>query len=313
MPQATHRPEDLAAAIKRLAADVGFADCGITTAEPFERFARAVRRRMERFPEAAGLYEPMLARADVRTRKPWARSVVVCVRRYGKYAIPDGLDEHIGRNYLFDRRVEPCPDHPLPRRMTDGLRALHLRVGKGGCPDRWAAARAGVARFGRSCFACSPTCGTWINVECYLVDAELPPDEPTCEPACPTGCRACIDACPTGAIVEPFTMRMDRCVAYLTYHAPEPIAPDLWERMGPWIYGCDVCQRVCPLNEGKWEPLERAHWLEAVADKLTPRALAEMDEPTYRRVVHPRFWYIAADDVERWRRNARRALEAKGA
>lgn len=292
---------------------MGYVDCGITTTEPFTRFERAVRERMERFPDAAGLYEKMLHRVDLRAKRPWVRSVVVCVRQYGKYAIPVGLDEHIGRNYLFDRRAAACPDHAMPRRMKDGLRALGLRTAVGGCPDRWAAARAGVARFGRNCFAISPVCGSWMNVECHLVDAELPPDEPTYELACPDGCTACIDACPTGALTEPMSMRLDRCIAYLTYDAPEPIAPELWERMGPWVYGCDVCQRVCPLNEGKWVPRQRADWLDAVADQLTPQALAEMDEQTYRRVVHPLFWYIPAGDIERWHRNARRALAAQQA
>jgi len=98
MPSQPRQSVSLAAAVKRLAAEAGYADCGITTAEPFEEYGRAVRRLMERFPEAADLYERMLGRVDVRARNPWARSIVVCIRRYGKYAIPPGLDAHIGRN-----------------------------------------------------------------------------------------------------------------------------------------------------------------------------------------------------------------------
>ena len=118
-----------------------------------------------------------------------------------------------------------------------------------------------------------------------------------------------MDACPTGALVEPFVMRMDRCVAYLTYHAPEPIAPELWNRMGTWIYGCDACQEVCPLNKGRWESIEGAPWLDKAALHLSPEALAGMSEKTYREIVHPLFWYISLDDIKRWHRNAARAVK----
>ena len=164
-----------------------------------------------------------------------------------------------------------------------------------------------MTRFGRNNFAYSEH-GSWINVQSWLVDVALPPDAPTLEPACPDACRACIEACPTEALLEPFVMRWDRCIAYLTYEAPEPIAPELWQRMGPWIYGCDVCQEVCPLNEETWEPVEKAPWLEKVAWSLRPDALADMDEETHRAIVHPRFSYIPPENLARWRANARRAL-----
>jgi epoxyqueuosine reductase len=301
---------DLAAHVKALALEAGYDACGITSADPFEEYARAIEKRIERFPEAAGLYEPMRKRADPREKSPWARSIAACVRSYGKYAAPPGLVGRIGRNYLFDRRNERNPDAGVPGRFGEALKSLGLRARRGGCPDRWAAARAGVAAFGRNCFAISPRRGSWINVETWLLDAELSPDEPTLRAPCPEGCEACRKACPTGAITGPYEMRMDRCVAYLTYGDCGEIAPELRERMGGWIYGCDRCQEVCPLNAGKWEEREAAPWLEEVADLLRPEALAEMDEKTYREVVHPLFWYIDddAEGLERWRRNAKRAL-----
>ena len=294
--------------IKKLAADAGYIVCGVTTADPFPEFEREIRDRMTRFPEAADLYSWLLKRVDPRASNPWASSIIACVNWYGRYRVPEGLAGHIGRHYLFDRRVKACPENAIPRRMTAGLRELGLRVRRGGVPDRWAGARAGVTRFGRNCFAYSPEHGSWITVETWLVDAELPPDEPTVEPACPEGCRACMEACPTKALAEPFKMRWDRCVAHLTYRYPEPVPEELWSKMGKWIYGCDVCQEVCPMNKGAWQPTKTASWIEDVAHLLQPEALAEMDAKTYAEVVHPLFWYIPLDNLERWHRNAKRAL-----
>ena len=300
-----------AAAVKALARDVGYVDCGICGVEPFAEDRAALAERMARFPDAAHLYEGMTARCDPTATAPWARALVVCVRWYGKYRLPPGLDGIIGKNYLGDRRIAPCPDHTMPSRMKAGLRDLGLRAKRISLPDRWAGVRAGVVRLGRNCFAYAGDHGSWINLESWAVDAELPHDEPTPEPPCPEGCRACLQACPTKALVEPFCMRMDRCIPWLTYRAPEPVAPALWDAMGGWIYGCDVCQDVCPLNQGAWRELEPAPWLEEAADSLTPEALAQMDQQTYEAVVHPLFWYIPTDRLDRWHRNARRALEQR--
>lgn len=293
--------------IKRLAAEAGYASCGVTSTEPFREFENALRDRMRWFPEAAHLYAALSEKLDHPTSAPWARSIIVCVRRYGKYAIPNGLDAYFGRYYLFDRRIKPCPDYRIAGRFEAALNQLGLRVQRGGVPYRWAGARAGITRFGKNCFAYSEH-GSWIDFDAWLVDVNLPADTPTLESVCPEDCRVCIDACPTGALAGPFVMRRDLCIAHLTYEAPTPIASHLWERMGSWIYGCDVCQRACPMNRGMWEPLESAEWLEEIADDLSPSALSAMDLQTYRTKVQPYFWYISVDNLARWHANAVRAL-----
>jgi epoxyqueuosine reductase len=298
----------LQAQIKTLARDVGYAACGIAGAEPFEDYRAALEERMRRFPEAAALYRELEGRIDPRGVAPWARSIVVCVRRYGKYTVPESLLGHIARHYLCDRRIQACPDNAMPKRMKRGLAGMGLRVKTGGVPSRAAAVRAGVAGFARNGFVYAEGCGSWINIESWIVDAELEPDPPAPPAPCPDGCRACQQACPTGALQGPYLMRQDRCTAYLTYEAPEPVAPDLWARMGGWIYGCDVCQQVCPLNKGKWTRDEPTPWLDDVMRWLTPEALARMDQATYERVVHPLFGYIPLDNLARWQANAGRAL-----
>ena len=252
----------------------------------------------------------MRHRADPRRTAPWARTVVVCIRRYGVYRLPPQPVGHIGRNYLVDRRAEACADHGMAKAMTDGLRDLGLRVKKGGVPDRLCAVKAGVARIGRNGFAYADGCGSWINIATWRIDAEVEADAPAWESPCPPRCRACLEACPTGAITEPHVTAMQRCVAYLTYDAPHPIDPDLWEHMGPWVYGCDVCQEVCPLNRDAWIEKRPAPWLESIADLLRPERLAVMDRETYETTVHPLFWYIPREDLGRWHANARRAARA---
>jgi epoxyqueuosine reductase len=297
--------------IRELALASGYVACGVTRAERFWEYEEALDRRIELFPEAAPLYEELRGYADPLREAPWARSIVVCVRWYGRYDLPEGLVGHIGRQYLTDRRSSQGPDHGMPGRMSEGLERLGLRALAAKIPERLAAAKAGVARIGRNGFAYSDRYGSWIDFASWLVDAELPPGAPAADCPCPAGCRACIEACPTHAIVEPYVMRMDRCVAYLTYHAPEPIPGDLWEKMGSWIYGCDACQEACPLNRGKWRRQDRAPWLERAARHLVPEALAAMDEATYREIVHPLLWYIPVEHVHRWHANARRALGEK--
>jgi len=298
--------------VKDLAASAGYVACGITTPGPFPEYAEALDRRATRFPSTAALHDQMRYRVDPRLQTPWAKSAVVCIRWYGKYRVHGELPAGIARSYLFDRRNRLCPDHAIPGRMKAGLRALGFRVKTGGVPARAAAVRAGVARFGRNGFVYAGRYGSWVNVETFLVDAELTADQPSTGTACPPGCDACLRSCPTGALVEPGLLRMDHCVAYLTYEAPEPVPDGLWEKMGGCVYGCDRCQEVCPLNRDAWKPLEHASWLEPLLPHLTPEALAAMSDETYRTLVHPSFWYIGVDNAERWRRNARRAIEHTG-
>ncbi|MBD3244243.1 MAG: hypothetical protein GF331_26865 [Chitinivibrionales bacterium] len=303
-------PHELAAQVKRIAAECGYVACGITSTEPFDDYIRALEDRCRRFPESRALYDNLRPRADPTRTAPWARSIIVGIRWYGKYVLPRPFPRGIGRNYLFDRRNPACPDHARHRDMRENLRALGMRVKAGGVPERAAAVRAGVAQIGKNGFAYAGRYGSWVNIESWRVDAILPPDPPTTQSPCPPGCRACLDGCPTNALEAPGCMRINRCVAYLTYEAPGPIAASLWQSMGCWIYGCDRCQEICPLNRNAWQEREPAPWLAPLLPLLSAERLATMDETTYREKIHPAFWYIPPEDLARWHHNARRACEA---
>lgn len=311
-PHVFHSPsEGLPERIRAAARLIGYAACGFTSCDVFTGYAEELRARVRQYPETEPVYAALARRADPTATAPWARSIVVAVRPYRKYRFPPEAIGHIGRNYLADRRNPECPDHAMPKAMTRALRELGLRTRRGGTPDRAAAARAGVVAIGRNGFAFSPEWGSWINIETWRVDAVLPPGDPLPGP-CPAHCEACRKACPTGALVPPSRLRANRCIAYLTYGAPEPLDPELEARMEGWVYGCDACQDVCPLNHAARREEAPAPWMEKIAPRLTLQALAGMDLDTYLRVIQPRFWYLPPDAAgwRRWRRNAARALRA---
>lgn len=295
--------------IKEYAEKNGFVGCGILRVENFFEYRDALDNLINEFPETEPLYKPMYNRALIKERFPWAKSIIVCLRYYGKYQIPEQLKGYIARNYLFDCRVPQNPDYPIVKTFTEWLRSKGMKVRKGGVPDRLAAYKAGLVSIGKNSFAYAGRYGSWINIITYLVDAEIESDNNPFNSPCTSECKKCIDACPTGAIVKPYVVRMDRCIAYLTYGAPLPLKKEIEEKMGRWIYGCDICQEVCPLNQGKWEGKEKLPYLEEITELLTPKALVCMDMKTYKEIIYPLFYYIPSDNIERWHRNAERALK----
>jgi len=299
---------ELTKKIKECARECGFVACGITKAENFEEYEKALENLIRQFPEIEPLYRPMYKRAKVKDLYPWAKSVIVCIRDYGRYRVPPGLKGYIARNYLFDCRVPKSPDYLIAKNFSDWLRAQGVKVRKGGVPDRLVARKAGVSSVGKNTFAYTPNYGSWVNIITYLIDVELVPDSPVDSSPCPPDCRKCINACPTGALVKPYVMRMDRCIAYLTYQAPLPLNRELEEKMGKWIYGCDICQEVCPLNQFIKQEYKPLPYLEEISHLLTPLELSVMDSQRYTEIVYPLFYYIPPDEIDRWHRNARRAL-----
>ena len=112
--------------------------------------------------------------------------------------------------------------------------------------DRAAARRSGVGWFGKNTNILTPTHGSWVFLSQVITDLYLKPDNPlkkTCG-----NCVKCIVDCPTGAIVAPYVIDNEKCISYLTIELRGVIPRKLRTLMGDWIFGCDICQDVCPVS-----------------------------------------------------------------
>ena len=152
-------------------------------------------------------------------------------------------------------------------------------VDDGPMNDRAAAARAGIGWFGKNTNILTPTHGSWVFLAQVITDIPLEPDAPlkkTCGQ-----CSLCIPACPTDAIVAPYVIDNKRCISYLTIELRGAIPHELRPLVGDWVFGCDICQDVCPVNRkaiGSLEPaFQQRHDFSAPA--LIP--LLALDQPAF--------------------------------
>jgi epoxyqueuosine reductase len=144
--------------------------------------------------------------------------------------------------------------------------------------ERDLAARAGLGWIGKNTNLIAPGAGSYFFIGVVLTTAPLVPDGPTAD-HCGT-CTACLDACPTGAFVSPWVLDARRCLAYLTIEHRGDVADEWKPAMGDWLFGCDVCQDVCPWN--RKAPPAREPALVPSAPLPSLEALLAMDEAAFR-------------------------------
>ena len=288
------------AELSRLAAEVGLDIVGAARAEPYAETERHIRDR-----RARGLFADMrftIARPEVSCHPEalleGAQSVVSAALCYFAPGPKPGPNEGCLPRYAWrDAYAE------LRQRLDDLGRLLggsyRVLVDENDHVDREGAVHAGIGFYGKNTMVITRTYGSWVVLGTLVIDIEIEPSAPL-ELDCGS-CRLCVDACPTGALDEPGTLDSTKCLSYWT-QAPAPIPEPYREELGDMVYGCDVCQDVCPWNRGiekrrrGWRlpedatpTVSLADWLERDGEEL----VAEFDR-----------LYVPRNDPRWLRRNA---------
>jgi epoxyqueuosine reductase len=239
--------------LKARANDLGFLACGITEPGPPPHADRLDAWLARGYAGTMRyLHRQARRRKDPRINVPQALSVVVLLENY--YA-PDGAADRKAPRVAKYARGEDY--HRVTRARIDrlgafllarGARVAHSYVDSGPIPERALAHRAGLGWIGKNTMLIRPGAGSFFFIGTLFTDLALPPDRPMATEHCGS-CTRCLDACPTGALLEPYVLDATRCISYLTIEQKGPIPPELTGRLEGWAFGCDICNDVCPWNE----------------------------------------------------------------
>ncbi len=294
MPSISH----ITALVQDAAAHAGFDLCGVA---PIRDFAE-----LNYFPEwiAAGHAGEMkyleardesggLKRASLRSTVPWARSVIVCAINYNTAEAYSTAMHESDRGWISRYAWGREDYHESVRRRLDEIEkalrdaepALDLQtrsyVDTGPLVERVYAKYAGVGWIGKNTCVINQKLGSWLFLGVILTSLELLADLPASD-RCGT-CTRCIDACPTDALIAPYRLDSNRCISYLTIEKRGDISEDLREGMGSHLFGCDICQDVCPWN--RKSPSTDAAESQPREGLVNPALewIAAMTEDDYRR------------------------------
>ncbi|MBZ5643368.1 MAG: tRNA epoxyqueuosine(34) reductase QueG [Acidobacteriia bacterium] len=252
--------------IVELARAAGFDLCGVAPAADFPELAH-LQEWLERGHAGEMRYLADARRASPGLAMAGARSVIVCALNYNtaypaSTEIPDGNAETSGPRGWISRYAWGDDYHDV---LGGKLEALigNLReeftgpfearayVDTGPIVERVAAKYAGLGWLAKNTCLINEELGSWLFLGVIVTTLDLAPSlGPAESPAADLcgNCRLCIDACPTGAIVEPYVLDARRCISYLTIELRGAIPGELREAMGRHVFGCDICQDVCPWN-----------------------------------------------------------------
>jgi epoxyqueuosine reductase len=254
--------ESISELIKHSARELGFDLAGIAPVEQFSELAY--------FPEwiAAGHHGEMrylesrtnegdLKRSSIQVAAPWAKSVIVCAFNYNtdqpySTEVTDPSMGWISR-YAWGERDYHDVILPKLRILEDQLRAqvkeearMWSYVDTGPVVERVVAQHAGIGWVGKNTCVINQQIGSWLFLGVILTSLELEPDLPAPD-RCGT-CTRCLEACPTNAFIAPYKLDATKCISYLTIEKRGDIPEPLRDGMGRHIFGCDICQDVCPWN-----------------------------------------------------------------
>lgn len=248
--------------VKQYARELGFDLVRITSAEEFAEDREVALDRIK-----SGLMDGLPWYTENRVKRgtnphellPGARSIICLGLNYFQEEVSETSSEPDsnapkgkvaryarGRDYhkVIKQRMRQYVDG-LSERLGSAVTARWY-VDDGPMLDRAAAKRSGLGWFGKNTNILTPELGSWVFLGQIITDLDLEPDSPlkkTCG-----SCVLCIEACPTGAIIAPYVIDNTRCISHLTIENRGPIPIELRPQMLDWVFGCDICQEVCPVN-----------------------------------------------------------------
>jgi len=301
--------------VRALALEAGFAEAGVTALPHAAEARDAERFRAWIGNGRAGTMHYLerkndggqLLRERAQVPFPWARSAIVCFASYlypdaplstktqergsawiARYAWSSRVDERGARRPTDYHKVLLKHLRALEERLHAGFGAFESRayVDTGPVTERALAVAAGLGWIGKNTCLIHPKLGSWGFLAVLLTSLDVAPEAKIAElPDRCGACTRCIQACPTNALDAPYQMDATRCISYLTIEHKGPIAEDLMPAMGRQVFGCDICQDVCPWNQkaARNRPI-------AVDPELAPRPelinptlqwLASLDEKSF--------------------------------
>ncbi|HEX4793048.1 MAG TPA: tRNA epoxyqueuosine(34) reductase QueG [Humisphaera sp.] len=305
----------LSAKIKDKARELGFDLVGFAPAQR-SRHAEYVRQWLAdgRAGTMAYLEKRLDERIDPAAYLSGAQSVI-CVAMNYHFPLEPVRDEdrayhgRIARYALGDDYHEIIKDRL--HALVDWLRQIapdaRTRAAVDTAPvlERELAGLSGIGWVGKNTCIINPRVGSWLLLGQIITTLALPPDEPMPD-HCGT-CTRCIDACPTDAITQPYQLDASRCISYLTIEHRGEIPAEFNAPIGDWLYGCDICQDVCPHNSRAPTGTEPRLKPRFPSGSLDVREVLQWDEQTYRaRLRHSAMKRIKLPVLKR---NARIVLD----
>jgi epoxyqueuosine reductase len=277
--------------LKSTAKRLGFDFCGIARAEFLESEAPRLEEWLNRNYQGKMGYlaNHFDKRLDPTKLVEGAKTVVSLIFNY----YPEKQLPHQHEDFKLAKYAYGEDYHEVIRgKLTEFLEILKEEIGEingrsfvDSAPvmERQWAQRAGLGWIGKNSLLLNREMGSFFFLADLVIDLEAAPDAPLTKDYCGT-CTACIDACPTDAIVQPEVIDASKCISYLTIELKDAIPDEFQGKMKNWVFGCDICQDVCPWNRFSAPHQESRFHPNSELAQFTNREWKEMTEETFKKV-----------------------------
>ncbi|MDA1336024.1 MAG: tRNA epoxyqueuosine(34) reductase QueG [Bacteroidetes bacterium] len=276
-------------ALIRKAKEFGFAQVGVSQAGFLEGEASRLEEWLKRgyAGEMGYLERNVDMRLDPRKLVPEAKTVVSLLFNYHTEKGPTDAESPRIATYAYGKDYH----HVLKWKLKELMKwaqsewgeiAGRVFVDSAPVHERAWAAKSGLGWVGKNSLLLNQKMGSFFFIAEMILDIELEPDGPTSDHC--GSCTRCIDACPTGAIIQPEVVDGSKCISYFTIELRGAIPEPVHRHLAPWVFGCDICQDVCPWNrhaqqheEAEWNPHEKLL-------SMNRKDWEEMTEETFNEV-----------------------------